>query len=226
MQFEILQNELAGPDEQHRYSVTCLQTSRRKLYCGVGGYIAVIDPKRGHTERLISNGGEPDKLINQLSIWKFIWTSSKDSSIIRCIDPLTDNLKGTFDCAKVLGERFPGIDARDCRVQSLYHHDDALWIGCGGGHVVIIEPTANFRVLAVVSRHTSAVRCIIGASIDAKEKHLSMVLTGGVGFRERSQNFAEKESNFGYVLIWEAELPKQCAHFDQLMRTRRKLYQL
>ena len=223
MQFEILQNELGVCDDQHRYPVTCIESFRRKLYCGVGGYIAVIDPKRGHTVKLFSNGGEPNRIINKLSIWKFIWTSSKDSSVIRCLDPASGSLRGTFDCARVLCERFLHIDIHDCRVLSIYDNGNALWIGCGGGHVVIIEPTPNFRVLAVISRHSSAVRCIIGASVDVKGKPVSMVLTGGVGFLERSQHVTKEDDSFGHVLIWEAELPQQCAYIEQLIKTRNQL---
>ena len=223
MQFEVLQNELGVGDDGVRYPVTCLDSVRRKLYCGVGGCIAVIDPKRGHTSRILNNGGEPDKIIYKLSAGKVIWTSSKDSSVVRCLESLSGSLKGTFDCAKVLCERFPSIELRDCRVLSIYDNGDALWIGCGGGHVIIIEPTPNFRVLAVISRHSSTVRCITGASVDVKGKQISIVLTGGIGFLERSQNIARQDEAFGHVLIWEAELPRQCAYLDQLIKTRNEL---
>ena len=223
LQFEVLQNELGVCDGQYRYPVTCLESSRRKLYCGVGGCIAVIDPKRGHTVQLFSSGGEPNKIISKLSIWKFIWTSSKDSSVIRCLDPRTGNLRGTFDCSRVLSERFPGIETRDCRVLCIYDNGDALWIGCGGGHVIIIEQTGNFRVLAVIARHSSAVRCITGASTDLEGKQISMVLTGGIGFLERSQNIAKEDDLFGHVLVWEAELPQQHAYLEQLMKARTEM---
>jgi len=223
LQFEVLQSELGVCDGGLRYPVTCLGSVRRKLYCGVGGCIAVIDPKRGHTSRILSNGGEPDRIIYKLSAGKVIWTSSKDSSVVRCLDSLSGTLKGTFDCAKVLCERFPSIELHDCRVLSIYDNGDALWIGCGGGHVIIIEPTPNFRVLAVISRHSSTVRCITGVSVDVRGKQISIVLTGGIGFLERSQSIAKQNDAFGHVLIWEAELPRQCAYLDQLIKTRNEL---
>lgn len=224
MQFGVLQNELGGPDGIRRYPVTSLEFSRRKLYCGVGGYVAVIDPKRGHTERLVSVGGESNKIVNKLAIRKFIWVSSKDSSVIRCLDLLSCSLRGSFDCRKVLAERHPDIDPRDCRVLTMYHSSDALWIGCGGGHIIIIEPTPNFKVLAVIKRYSSAVRSIIGACCDVGGKQVSMVLTGGTGFLERSPNLAHEENTCGCVLVWEAELPNQWAYLDQLVKTRREFY--
>ncbi|XP_065071616.1 leucine-rich repeat serine/threonine-protein kinase 2-like isoform X2 [Rhopilema esculentum] len=222
-QMEVLQNEEGLSDSKRRHPVTSIQISRRKCYCGVGGRIAVIDPNRGHTERFISNGGEVNNIINQISIRKYIWTSSKSSSVVHCLDSTTGILRGSFDCAKVLRERYQDISQSDCRVLSLYQQSDALWIGCGGGHVIIIDPNSNFKVLAVVSRHSSAVRCIIGASGNDEGKPVSLVLTGGIGFSERAQKVGTCDSNFGYVLVWQAELPQHYAYLDNLRRSRQAL---
>ena len=107
----------------------------------------------------------------------------------------------------------------------MYLREDALWVGCGGGHIVMIDsqmPSSNhsLKVLAIVSRHISTVRCIIGAYGIENGKEISLVLTGGIGFKERTQSAEQEQSSSGYLLFWEAALPSQHAYLKSVQKTR------
>ncbi len=200
--------------------ITCIEIYRRKCYIGFGSSVAVIDMKQFKVDYFMVNCGEEGKNIRQIAIRHNLWVMSKDSSIVRCLNVQSGKYLGSFDCFEILKQRVQGISERDCRTVSLYLRQDALWIGCGGGHIIIVEPNLGFKVLSVVSRHSSAVRCIIGACSVENGKSISLVLTGGVGFRERSQTIENKDSNSGYVLVWDSELPSQDAYLKTVQKSR------
>ncbi len=221
-----LSNHLNDDLTWQKHPATCLAIVRRKCLIGCGSSIVVVDLTLGNVDSIMRDCVEEGRTISHIVTDKFIWVASRDSSEVRCLNLFTGYLAGSLCCAAILQERFPHVSVYDCRVVSIYLRSDALWIGCGSGHVIIVEPNINFKVLAVISRHTSAVRCIVGANGRERGKPVSLVLTGGVGFRERSQQFEQvhkEDCSAGYVLVWDSELPMQYGYLRSVQKTRSEM---
>eukprot|EP00794_Sanderia_malayensis_P005393 gene5393-6066_t len=201
--------------------VTCIEVYRRKCYLGFGSSIAVVDMKDMKVDSVMTGCGEGSKNIRQLAIGaNYMWIISKDSSTIRCLNIQSGHCFGSFDCYDVIKEKYPDVTKIDCRTVSMHLRRGALWIGCGGGQMIIAEPNVNFKTLAIIWRHSASVRCIIEACGKEDGKPLSLVLTGGFGFKERSQSVRNEADDSGHVLVWDSELPSQDAYLKTLHKTR------
>ena len=83
------------------YPITCLRLARKKCYFGFGSSVAIVDPPGNKLERVLTNCGEKKKIIGNIAVRKLLWVSSKDSSIIRCLEPGSGHLKGSLNCMEV-----------------------------------------------------------------------------------------------------------------------------
>lgn len=119
-----------------------------------------------------------------------------------------------IDCFQLLKQECEVTNERDCRAISVAIVERSyLWIGCENGQVIILDAnkTKNAQALNVITRSKSSVRSITvcprlsGASLS--------VLTSGSGFRPWSNAELTTDDELdGFVLVWDAELPKQKKH--------------
>ena len=132
-----------------------------------------------------------------------------------------------IDCFEILKHEQEDVNERDCRAISVAIVERShLWIGCQSGQVIILDvnTTKNSKPLNVITRSKSSVRSItvcprlsVGASLS--------VLTSGSGFRPWSNSEQETEDDKmdGFVLVWDAELPKQKKHMLTEHKKREEL---
>ena len=148
------------------------------------------------------------------------YVACKESSVITVLDLSSSSTPPTdIDCFEIL-QNFnkKATVMRDSRVVSMCIERGVLWIGTGAGHIVLVD-TVTRRPSSILSRYTSAVRSIIAAR-SASGKPAS-VITGGLCSRQLQNNV----ENYGYVLVWEADLAKQQKHLECERRKREELVQ-
>ena len=136
----------------------------------------------------------------------------------------------TIDCYKMLKAGNLNAEPRDCRPISMTVVDRAtLWIGCENGQIIIVDVAKFPKVknLDIIWRNNAAVRSI---SVTPRLNCGSAsVVTSGKGFKswlssgEYGSEEGYEEENDGYVLIWDAELPKQKKHMLMEHQKRNEL---
>lgn len=152
--------------------------------------------------------------------------SCKDNCVISVWDfENCDEAQSKIDCSQILIDRYGDERTeRDCRVVTMTVVERVLWVGCGGGDVILIDLLkSTYKPLAMFSRHTSAVRAIVVApKLMGKS---AAVITGGLGFRQL-QHLSQDDGNmkeFGFVLVWEADLVEQQKHMKGERKKRDEL---
>ncbi|EDO37102.1 predicted protein [Nematostella vectensis] len=192
------------------HPVACITQARKRLYVGCGNDVIVVQPNDGFAvERRWSVQDRNRGLVNNIAVGAQIWTSTKDSPSVDFWDVSKVVHHGTIDCRSILEASGVNEDSHEMRVVCmLLHRRTALWVGLGGGHVIVLSPT-TCDPLCVINRHVGAVRCLaLAARRSIAGRPVSFVLSGGMGFRERP-GYSRKKADFGYVLVWEADIGEQ-----------------
>lgn len=132
-----------------------------------------------------------------------------------------------IDCFEILKREQDHVTQRNCRAISVAIVERRhLWIGCQNGQVIILDvnKTKNPNPLNVIARSKSSVRSITVCPRLSAGSSLS-VLTSGSGFRPWSNDEQESEEDKldGFVLVWDAELPKQKKHMLTEHKKREEL---
>ncbi|XP_048584779.1 leucine-rich repeat serine/threonine-protein kinase 2 isoform X2 [Nematostella vectensis] len=192
------------------HPIACITQARKRLYVGCGNDVIVVQPNDGFAvERRWSVQDRNRGLVNNIAVGVQIWTSTKDSPSVDFWDVSKVVHHGTIDCRSILEASGVNEDSHEMRVVCmLLHRRTALWVGLGGGHVIVLSPT-TCDPLCVINRHVGAVRCLaLAARRSIAGRPVSFVLSGGMGFRERP-GYSRKKADFGYVLVWEADIGEQ-----------------
>lgn len=207
-----------------QHPVACMAVSCRRLYCGCGNDIVLLrlTGTKPEIERRWSVEDRMRGLVLNVAVGSFVWTSTKDSPQVDFWDRNQSKLAGSLDFQIILQDSGFKEDPDGMRVVSLLLQQ-SLWVGLGTGHVIIIDPSTQ-QPLSIIGRHTSSVRCMVDAREPAFGKQVSLVLTGGMGFVERPGCKWKKEiSDFGHVLMWEAEMCEQAKHLEKHRNRRQEL---
>ena len=211
--------------------LTLIKNSK-KLLCGVGHNIVVF--QLGLPDMLpefhwsVAPKDEPHKgLVSNIIVDKHgIWTSTKGSTCIQLWNMKSQKLIEVIAAIKCdslpISETFDN-SARGMRVVSMLIHNNILWVGTGGGHILLIDTRTSSQLMAM-SRHKTAVRCLMTAELLQEDgKQISAVLSGGLGFVPRCSSSRESSSrDFGYVLVWESGIQKESEHLHKYNKRRQE----
>ena len=83
--------------------------------------------------------------------------------------------------------------------------------------MICIDPSTKLP-LKVLQRHTSAVRCLGTGYCIASQR--TLLLSGGLGFKERPTSSQGVSKNFGYVLVWESNFGEQIKYLERAKKRR------
>lgn len=193
------------------HSIACLTIAQKSIFCGCGNDIVVLKiDKKIEFKRRWSIEDRRRGLVRNIAVDSYIWTSTKDSSIIDYWDASQPILRGSINCKPIMTESGFEAHSRDIRVVCMMlHGQDALWVGLGTGHVILLSRITR-ETLCILHRHTASVRCIAMARATTFGRSLSLIVTGGMGFVQRPGCSQKKtKGEFGHVLVWEADLGEQ-----------------
>ncbi|XP_065653536.1 leucine-rich repeat serine/threonine-protein kinase 2-like isoform X2 [Hydra vulgaris] len=214
-------------DEKIQNPIICMTQSQDQLICGYGKDIKVLSSSTFDLLQTVSATQRNEKAVSSIIVSQNrLIVSSKKSSRLNVYkytgNRVDESVLFEFDCSEFLKKVYPNIIEIDCRVVTLELVDNSsLWIGCGGGHVIIVNILKSlFQAATIVSRHLGAVRSIISTPKISGES--VSVITGGQGFRPllASNNDVEE---FGFVLIWDANILKLKKHFMAQRKNRDEL---
>lgn len=209
------------------HPLACTAVGRKRLFCGCGNEVIVLRIKKNleiEIERRWVVEDRAKGLVLNIAVGStFIWISTRDSPVIECWDFSKAKFLGSFDCLTILRDSGFTGDLRQTRVLSLLLSNKILWVGLGTGHVVLVDPLTQ-KLLRLIHRHVSAVRCLADTRGATSPKSNSLVLTGGMGFIERHGcEWKKPNSEFGFALVWEADFMEQTKHLHSHIRRRREL---
>ena len=206
-----------------------LMKNSKKLLCGVGHDIVVF--QLNSSDMLpefhwsVASEDEPHKgLVSNIVVDKHgIWTSTKGSSCIQLWNMKTQKPRALIKCDNLPISETSENSAREMRVVSMLIHNNILWVGTGGGHILLFD-TRSISQLMSMSRHKTAVRCLMTAELLQEDgKQVSVVLSGGLGFVPRCTSSRESSSrDFGYVLVWESGIHKESEHLHEYNKRRQE----
>jgi hypothetical protein len=215
----------------HEQPMMCLALTKhsKKLLCGVGHNIVVfqlgLPEMRPESHWSVSSEAEPHKgLVSNIIADKHgIWTSTKGSARIQLWNMKSQERRAVVNCDSLpISETFEN-STRGMRVVSMLIHNNILWVGTGGGHILLID-TRSSSLLMAMSRHKTAVRCLMTAELLQEDgKQISVVLSGGLGFVPRGSSSRESSSrDFGYVLVWESGIQNESEHLHEYNKRRQE----
>lgn len=200
--------------------IRCIALSGNRVLCGYGASIVeVVVSDSFRIDRSWKVGTKPSNNVSNIEFTKnYIFVSCREEHQIRVYDnskhKLTSNVIDCYDLIKNVYKN--NIKPRDCRPISMKIVDlTTLWIGCENGQILILDVAKfpSIKTLDIFRRNNSAVRSI---SVTPRLNGASAsIITSGKGFRPwkssektDAKDGREEEERDGYVLVWDAELPK------------------
>ena len=216
----------------HEQPVMCLTLTKhsKKLLCGVGHNIVVfqLDLPEMKPESCLNISSETEPHVglvsNIIDDKHGIWTSIKGSARIQLWNIKTKKLRANINCDDSLPiSETRGNSKREMRVVSMLIRNNVLWVGTGGGDILLIDARSNSPLMAM-RRHKTAVRSLMNAELLQEDgKQISVVLSGGLGFVPRWSSSRESSSrDFGYVLVWESGIQKEAEHLHEYNKRRQE----
>lgn len=213
--------------------IACFAATDTRLLCGYGMYVVELRTESLRKTRHWKVGQKTHNNVSSIAISKnIIFASCREEHCIKVYDSNKIlNNPNTIDCYEILKHYDNMVKPRDCRAISMAIVERSnLWIGCKNGYIIILDTTVTlskvFKPLDVISRNKAAVRSItVTPRIGSGS---SSVITSGQGFRswsaaQQQQKDVNKDELDGYVLVWDAELPKQKKHMRTEHRKRKEM---
>ncbi|GFR73457.1 leucine-rich repeat serine/threonine-protein kinase 2-like [Elysia marginata] len=109
------------------------------------------------------------------------------------------------------------------------HDFKTLWIGTGGGQIVLVDVN-NWTPIIRTHRHTASIRCLLAVKLRGTVKYgpsssTSVILSGGLGFRKKSELDTDRENQYGCLGVWDADFPQMVKQMSDWAKKRKDLCQ-
>ncbi|XP_063808641.1 leucine-rich repeat serine/threonine-protein kinase 2-like [Pseudophryne corroboree] len=169
----------------------------------------------------LSHGSLNDSNITSFAVDKYIYVAKKYSPYVEIWDKKTEKLCEVLDCAQFLKEeivkqrKLKKEDAYTARVKAMFlQRNTALWVGTGGGHILLIDlPTR--RPIRIMSSFCDSIRCIVPTQLDkGSVKNVLLVL----GCRCTPQ----KEIQW-FLSAWDTNFPHEVQNLRKHNEIRQEL---
>ncbi|XP_018408020.1 PREDICTED: leucine-rich repeat serine/threonine-protein kinase 2 [Nanorana parkeri] len=173
------------------------------------------------TAALFSNGCLNDSNITSFAIDKYIYVAKKYSPHVEIWDKKSEKLSGVLDCAQFLKEeivkqrKLKKEDSYTARVKALFlQKNTALWVGTGGGHILLIDLSTR-RPLKIISSFCDSIRCMIPTQLDkGSVKNVVLILGCRCTPQKEIQSF---------LSVWDTNLPHEVQNLKKHNEIRQEL---
>lgn len=136
-------------------------------------------------------------------------------------DKKTDKLCEVLDCAQFLKEeiakqrKIKKEDAYTARVKALFlQKNTALWVGTGGGHILLIDLSTR-RPIRIISSFCDSIRCMVPSQLDkGSVKNVVLVLGCRCTPQKEIQTF---------LSVWDMNLPHEVQNLKKHNEIRQEL---
>ncbi|XP_035828110.1 leucine-rich repeat serine/threonine-protein kinase 2 isoform X2 [Aplysia californica] len=232
---EILQGPDMDPIEmklgESYEPVRCIMRSSvdRKLIASCGTKVIVMETKIGVAVETmfntLKNSTPASAPITSMACGRLLYLAHRNSTEIQAWDTTRGRLKNTLNVSISFD-----LSRKDGRITSMVLHDTkTLWLGTGGGQIVLVDIN-NWTPIICTHRHTASVRCLLAVKLRGLVKYgpnpsTSVILSGGLGFKTRSENDVDKDNQYGCIGVWDADFPQTIKQFSDWSKKRKELIQ-
>ncbi|XP_065653534.1 leucine-rich repeat serine/threonine-protein kinase 2-like isoform X2 [Hydra vulgaris] len=211
-------------DKISQNPIFCMTQSQDQIICGYGEDIKLLNLSTFDLLQTVSATHQNVKknAVTSLIVFQNRLIISFEKSYKLMVYTYTGNRvdesdMNVYDCSEILKKDYPNIIESDCCVTTLELVDNSsLWIGCGGGHVIIVNVLKSFfQDVTIISRHLGAVRSITSTPKLSGEP--VSVITSGQGFRQFRQKLVCSDDKSlikndveecEFILLWNAKVLK------------------
>ncbi|XP_075455857.1 leucine-rich repeat serine/threonine-protein kinase 2 isoform X2 [Ascaphus truei] len=178
----------------------------------------IIDTK---ATLLLPHGSFSDSNITCIAVDKYIYVAKKSSPYVEIWDKKTDKLCEILDCAQLLREEF--VKRRKLKQESSYtarvktlflQKNTALWVGTGGGHILLIDLSTRCPI-RIISSFCDSIRSMVPTQLDrGSVKNAVLVLGCRCTPHQEIQSF---------LSVWDTNLPHEVQNLKKHNEIRREL---
>ncbi|XP_075713367.1 leucine-rich repeat serine/threonine-protein kinase 2 [Rhinoderma darwinii] len=168
-----------------------------------------------------SHGSISDSNITSIAVDKYIYVAKKYSPYVEIWDKKTEKLCEVLDCAQFLKEeivkqrKIKKEDSYTARVKALFlQKNTALWVGTGGGHILLIDLSTR-RPIRIISSFCDSIRCMVPSQLDKGSlKNVVLVLGCRCTLQKEIQSF---------LSVWDMNLPHEVQNLKKHNEIRQEL---
>ncbi|XP_042325555.1 LOW QUALITY PROTEIN: leucine-rich repeat serine/threonine-protein kinase 2 [Sceloporus undulatus] len=184
----------------------------------------LIDTK---TSQLLCHKAYSDASIISIAVDKSIYLAKKNSYFVEIWDKKTEKLCELIDCMHFLKEEVPKLNkeskqklAYSGRVKSIcLQKNTALWIGTGGGHVLLLDLSTRHPI-RIISDFCDSIRFMVTTQLGSLK---SVVLVLGYCHKGDSEDNKYAKGIRSCVSVWDINLPHEVQNLRKHIEIRREL---
>uniref|UniRef100_A0A8C3FUU7 non-specific serine/threonine protein kinase n=1 Tax=Chrysemys picta bellii TaxID=8478 RepID=A0A8C3FUU7_CHRPI len=178
------------------------------------------------TSQLFCHKACSDANIISIAVDKSIYLAKKNSHFVEVWDKKTEKLCELIDCAHFLKEEVVKLNkeskhtvAYSGRVKTIcLQKDSALWIGTGGGYILLLDLTTR-RPIRIIHDFCDSVRVMLTAQLGSL-KNVMLVL--GYCYKCNEDNKHQKELQ-SCMSVWDIKLPDEVQNLKKHIEVRQEL---
>ncbi|KAK3762803.1 hypothetical protein RRG08_040498 [Elysia crispata] len=201
----------------------------RKLIASCGTKFVVMETRKGvaveNVFDTVENSGPASPPINSMACGRQLFLAHRNSVLLQSWDTARGRHKYTLNISSSFR-----LSRKDGRITSMVLHDSkTLWVGTGGGQIVLVDVN-NWTPIIRTHRHTASIRCLLAVKLRGTVKYgpsssTSVILSGGLGFRKRSESDTDRENQYGCLGVWDADFPQMVKQMSDWAKKRKDLCQ-
>uniref|UniRef100_A0A0B6ZU60 Protein kinase domain-containing protein n=1 Tax=Arion vulgaris TaxID=1028688 RepID=A0A0B6ZU60_9EUPU len=230
---EILQEPTMDPIEmklgEGYEPVRCIMRSgpERRTIASCGTKVVVMDTRMGvAVENIfdtVEGSNSASAPITSMACGRHLFVAHRSSNILQAWDITRSRQKFCLN----ISDTFK-LPKKDGRITSLVLHDQkTLWVGTGGGQIALID-TNNLTPVIYTYRHTGSIRSLLSVKLKSTARYgpassTSVILSGGLGFKSRSESDADRDNQYGCIGVWDADFPQTFKQFSDWSKKRKEL---
>ncbi|KAM6417413.1 leucine-rich repeat serine/threonine-protein kinase 2 [Pluvialis apricaria] len=179
------------------------------------------------TSQLFCHNAYSDANIISIAIDKSIYLAKKNSHFVEIWDKKTEKLSELIDCAHFLKDKVEKLNkeskhklAYSGRVKTIcLQKNTALWIGTGGGHILLLDLSTR-RPVRVIDNFYDSVRVMITAQLGSLK---SAVLVLGYCYKSDTEDNKYHKELQSCVSVWDINLPHEVQNLKKHIEMRQEL---
>uniref|UniRef100_A0A8C3QHL6 non-specific serine/threonine protein kinase n=1 Tax=Cyanoderma ruficeps TaxID=181631 RepID=A0A8C3QHL6_9PASS len=179
------------------------------------------------TSQLFRHNAYSDANIISIAIDKSIYLAKKNSHFVEIWDKKTEKLSELIDCAHFLKNKVEKLNkeskhklAYSGRVKTIcLQKNTALWIGTGGGHILLLDLSTR-RPVRVIDKFCDSVRVMITAQLGSLK---NVVLVLGYCYKSDTEDNKYHKELQSCVSVWDINLPHEVQNLKKHIEIRQEL---
>ncbi|XP_040400639.1 leucine-rich repeat serine/threonine-protein kinase 2 isoform X2 [Cygnus olor] len=179
------------------------------------------------TSQLFCHKAYSDANIISIAVDKSIYLAKKNSHFVEIWDKKTEKLSELIDCAHFLKEEVEKLDkelkqkvAYSGRVKTIcLQKNTALWIGTGGGHILLLDLSTR-RPVRVIDKFCDSIRVMLTAQLGSLK---NVVLVLGYWYKRDTEDDKSHKELQSCLSVWDINLPHEVQNLKKHIEMRQEL---